>query len=95
MNANGRDIPQETIDAFAAREKQNEEEASKLDVGEIPEADLTLSPLVLDSQFVDKRIMVEFDPYGSNADLIDAETVATLRTPSQPIHLWVVQILLW
>lgn len=38
---------------FAAREKQFKEEASKLDPGEIPEADFILSPLRLDSQFVD------------------------------------------
>ncbi|KAF8102777.1 hypothetical protein N665_0195s0014 [Sinapis alba] len=50
LKASGRDIPQETIDMFAAQEKQFEEEALKLDVGEIPEADLSLSPLKLDSQ---------------------------------------------
>ncbi|XP_013594593.1 PREDICTED: uncharacterized protein At3g60930, chloroplastic-like [Brassica oleracea var. oleracea] len=50
LKAGGRDIPQETIDMFAAREKQFEEEALKLDPGEIPEADLVLSPLRLESQ---------------------------------------------
>ncbi|KAG2269939.1 hypothetical protein Bca52824_064494 [Brassica carinata] len=49
LKAGGRDIPQETIDMFAAREKQFEEEALKLDPGEIPETDLILSPLRLES----------------------------------------------
>ncbi|KAF8093376.1 hypothetical protein N665_0383s0008 [Sinapis alba] len=57
LKAIGCDIPQETIDMLAAQEKQFEEEALNLDVGEIPEADLTLSPLKLDFQFVDERIM--------------------------------------
>ena len=53
-------------------------------MGEIPEEDLTLSPLVLDSQFVDTRILASLDPYGSNADLIDPETAASLHVP--PTH---------
>ncbi|XP_048623964.1 meiosis-specific protein ASY2-like [Brassica napus] len=61
-----------------------EEEAEKLKVGEIPEGDLTLSPLVLDSQFVDARILASLDPYGSNAGLIDPETVVSLHVP--PTH---------
>ena len=36
LKAGGRDIPQETIDMFAAQEKQFEQEASKLNPGEIP-----------------------------------------------------------
>ncbi|WZY87120.1 hypothetical protein YC2023_033504 [Brassica napus] len=63
--AGGRDIPQDVIDTFAAREKQFEEEALKLDPSEIPEIDLTLSPLHLDSQFVDMRAFVGLDPHGS------------------------------
>ena len=39
LKASGRDIPQETIDMFAAQEKQFEEEVSKLNPGEIPEDD--------------------------------------------------------
>ena len=65
LKAGGRDIPQDVIDTFAAREKQFEEEALKLDPGEIPEIDLTLSPLHLDSQFVDMRAFVGLDPHGS------------------------------
>ncbi|XP_048623937.1 meiosis-specific protein ASY2-like [Brassica napus] len=49
----GSDISQATIEIFAEQEKKYEEEAEKLRVGEIPEEDLTLSPLVLDSQYVD------------------------------------------
>ncbi|KAG2291453.1 hypothetical protein Bca52824_038122 [Brassica carinata] len=65
-----------------AGKKKYEEEAEKLRVGEIPEEDLTLSPLVLDSQFVDARILASLDPYGSNAGLIDPETaVSPLADP--------------
>ena len=62
LKASGRDIPQETIDMFAPQEKQFEEEVAKLNPSEIPEDDLALSPLKLDSQFVDMRALVGFDP---------------------------------
>ncbi|KAF8075604.1 hypothetical protein N665_1078s0003 [Sinapis alba] len=84
LKASGRDIPQETIEMFAAQEKHFEEEALKLDAGEIPEADLTLSPLKLDSQFVDERVMVGLDLFGSNTNLIDARTASLLHTSSSP-----------
>ncbi|XP_013632969.1 PREDICTED: uncharacterized protein LOC106338566 [Brassica oleracea var. oleracea] len=77
----GSDISQATIEIFAEQEKKYEEEAKKLRVGEIPGEDLTLSPLVLDSQFVDARILASLDPYGSNAGLIDPETAASLHVP--------------
>lgn len=67
---------------FAAREKQFEEEASKLDPGEIPEADLVLSPLRLESQFVDMRAFVGLDPHGSNVRLIDPRTAGVLNSPT-------------
>ncbi|XP_048613224.1 meiosis-specific protein ASY2-like [Brassica napus] len=77
----GSDISQATIEIFAEQEKKYEEEAEKLRVGEIPEEDFTLSPLVLDSQFVDTRILASLDPYGSNAGLIDPEIAANLHVP--------------
>ncbi|XP_048634974.1 meiosis-specific protein ASY2-like [Brassica napus] len=77
----GSDISQATIEIFAEQERKYEQEAEKLKVGEIPAGDLALSPLVLDSQFVDARILASFDPYGSNAGLIDPETSLTLHTP--------------
>ncbi|XP_048605126.1 meiosis-specific protein ASY2-like [Brassica napus] len=80
----GSDISQATIEIFAEQEKKYEQEAEKLKVGEIPEGDLTLSPLVLDSQFVDARFLASLDPYGSNAGLIDPETAASLHVP--PTH---------
>ena len=48
LKASGRDIPQETIDMFAAQEEQFEREVTKLNPGVIPEGDLALSPLRLD-----------------------------------------------
>ncbi|XP_013639596.1 PREDICTED: uncharacterized protein LOC106344840 [Brassica oleracea var. oleracea] len=82
LKAGARDIPQETIDMFAAREKQFEEEALKLDPGEIPETDLVLYPLRLDSQFVDMRAFVGLDPHGSNIRLIDPRTAGVLQSPA-------------
>ncbi|KAL0655730.1 hypothetical protein Bca4012_076314 [Brassica carinata] len=67
----GNDIPQASIDMFVEHERKYEQEAEKLKVGEIPEGDLRLSPLVVESQFVDARILAGLDPYGSNAGLID------------------------
>ncbi|KAG2282674.1 hypothetical protein Bca52824_053894 [Brassica carinata] len=81
LKAGGRDIPQDVIDTFAAQEKQFEEEALKLDPGEIPEIDLTLSPLPLDSQFVDMRAFVGLHPYGSNKELVDPRTGRDRRKP--------------
>ncbi|KAG2248260.1 hypothetical protein Bca52824_087888 [Brassica carinata] len=77
----GSDISQATIELFAEQEKKYEEEAERLRVGEIPEEDLALSPFVLDSQFVDARILASLDPYGSNASLIDPEIAASLHVP--------------
>lgn len=77
----GTEILQETVDVFAAQEKHFREEAARLDVGEIPETDLCLSPLVMESRFLIKDILNRLDPYGSNADLIDSEAAAALQTP--------------
>ena len=82
LKASGRDIPQETIDMFAAREKQFEEEVLKLGPGEIPETDLVLSPLRLDSQFVDMQAFVGLDPHGSNIGLIYPRTAGVLQSPT-------------
>ncbi|XP_048605151.1 meiosis-specific protein ASY2-like [Brassica napus] len=75
----GNDIPQASIDMFVEYERKYEQEAEQLKVGEIPESDFRLSPLVLESQFVDARILAGLDPYGSNAGLIDPETAANLH----------------
>ncbi|KAG2292458.1 hypothetical protein Bca52824_039127 [Brassica carinata] len=75
----GNDIPQASIDMFVEYERKYEQEAEQLKVGEIPESDFRLSPLVLESQFVDARILAGLNPYGSNAGLIDPETTANLH----------------
>ncbi|KAG2280962.1 hypothetical protein Bca52824_052182 [Brassica carinata] len=74
----GNDIPQASIYMFVKYERKYEQEAEKLKVGEIPESDFRLSPLVLESQFVDARILAGLDPYGSNTGLIDPETAVNL-----------------
>jgi len=75
----GNDIPQASIDMFVEYERKYELEAEQLKVGEIPEGDFRLSPLTLESQFVDARILAGLDPFGSNAGLIDSETAANLH----------------
>ena len=82
----GNNIPQASIDMFTEHERKYEQEAEKLKVGEIPEGDLRLSRLVLESQFVDARILAGLDLYGSNARLIDPKTAVNLHvSPTRPI----------
>ncbi|WZZ87897.1 hypothetical protein YC2023_116476 [Brassica napus] len=75
----GNDIPQASIDMFVDYETKYEQEAEQRKIGEIPESDFILSPLVLESQFVDARILAGLDPYGSNDGLIDPEAAANLH----------------
>ncbi|KAF3586510.1 hypothetical protein F2Q69_00031144 [Brassica cretica] len=80
IKASGTEIPQEMIDVFAEQEKLYEAEAMKLCVGPLSDSDLTLSPLVLLSRFVEERFKASFDPYGSNVNLIRPETASQLIT---------------
>ncbi|KAF2556893.1 hypothetical protein F2Q68_00016182 [Brassica cretica] len=50
--------------------------------GEIPETDLSLPPLLLDSSFINKHVLAGLNPYGSNAGLVDPCTAVILWTPS-------------
>ncbi|KAF8094780.1 hypothetical protein N665_0353s0011 [Sinapis alba] len=77
-------IPQLMVDLFAVPERRLESEAASLEVGEIPEEDLYLSPLILPSRFLDERILAGLDPHGSNVDLVDSDTIANLQAPSEP-----------
>ncbi|KAF2613604.1 hypothetical protein F2Q70_00011527 [Brassica cretica] len=80
IKASGTEIPQEMIDVFADQEKLYEAEATKFCVGPLSDSDLTLSPLVLPSHFVEDRSIASFDPYGSNVNLIRPGTVSQLIT---------------
>ncbi|KAF2533227.1 hypothetical protein F2Q70_00031384 [Brassica cretica] len=80
IKASGTKIPQEMIDVFDEQEKLYEAEATKLRVGPLSDSDLTLSPLVLPSRFVEDRFRTSFDPYGSNVNLIRPETASQLIT---------------
>ena len=71
---------------FDAQEKQFEREVVKLNPGEIPEDDLALSPLKLDSQFVDMRAFTGLDPHGINAHLVDPRTAAALQSPANRLE---------
>lgn len=77
----GTEIPQAAIDKFSGLEKYYEEEAARLEVEGIPEEDLHLSPLVLESRFLIEEVWKQIDPFGSNTDLIDSEAAIALRTP--------------
>ncbi|KAF2569078.1 hypothetical protein F2Q68_00025752 [Brassica cretica] len=80
IKASGTEIPEEMIDVFAEQEKLYEAEATKFYVGLLSDSDLTLSPLVPPSRFVEDRFRVSFDPYGSNLNLIRSGTVSQLIT---------------
>ncbi|XP_056866531.1 meiosis-specific protein ASY2-like [Raphanus sativus] len=82
LKESGKDIPQETIDTYADLEKYYDGETTRLEVGVIPDSDLTLSPLVLKSRFVIEEILEKVDKHGSNLELIDSEAAAALRSPS-------------
>ena len=58
----------------------------KLNPGEIPEGDLALSPLKLDSQFVDERAFVGLNPFGTNTNLIDPRTASALQSPTDRLE---------
>lgn len=45
-------VPPEIVDIFSKREATFEKEFGELKVGEIPDTDLSLSPLILASQFM-------------------------------------------
>ena len=76
----GTEIPQEMIDVFAEQEKLHMAGATELRVDPLSDSDLTLSPLVLLSRFVEDRFRAPFDPYGSNADLTGLEMASQLIT---------------
>ncbi|KAF8088708.1 hypothetical protein N665_0532s0068 [Sinapis alba] len=80
----GAAIPQSMVDLFAVQERRLESEAASLEVGEIPEEDLCLSPLILPLRFLDECVLAELDPHGSNVDLVDSATIANLQAPSEP-----------
>ena len=80
IKASGTEIPQEMIDVFVEQEKFYEVEATKFCVGPLSDSDLTLSPLVLPSRFVEDRFRASFDPYGSNVNLIRPGTASQLIT---------------
>ena len=82
LKESGIDIPQETIDLFAEQEKEFGEQANSLTVGGIPEELLCLSPLHLPYPFLNENVSAAIDPYGLNANLIDAGTAAILQTPT-------------
>ncbi|XP_048624625.1 uncharacterized abhydrolase domain-containing protein DDB_G0269086-like isoform X1 [Brassica napus] len=80
IKASGTEIPQEMIDVFAEQEKLYKMEIMKFRVEPLSDSDLTLSPLVLPSRFVEDRFRTSFDPYGSNVNLIGPETASRLVT---------------
>lgn len=75
----GAQLTQAHVDMFAEQEKLYSDAVTRLAVGPIPEADLSLSPLVLPSQYVDEGALASLDLFGSNMSVIDAETAACLQ----------------
>ncbi|KAF8100248.1 hypothetical protein N665_0228s0003 [Sinapis alba] len=80
----GAAIPHSMVDLFAVQERRLESEAAALEIGEIPEEDLSLSPLVLPSRFLEEHILAGLDPHGSNVDLVDSAKIVNLQVPLNP-----------
>lgn len=55
-----------------------EQEAKELEIGDVPESDLSLSPLILPSHLISETLLNNIDLFGSNADLIDPATFTNL-----------------
>ncbi|KAL0742213.1 hypothetical protein Bca4012_083726 [Brassica carinata] len=90
----GADIPQSSIHLFAAKEVQFGELSAKLKVGNIPEEDLSLSPLRVESRFFDESLLTRLDLFGSNYLLIDAgsstrlcSSIELLSAPTSEDHV--------
>lgn len=49
-------IPQDVLDVFSEKEAALGQGDKELEVGDIPEPDLALSPLILPSQFLNKAL---------------------------------------
>ncbi|KAF8055949.1 hypothetical protein N665_1281s0001 [Sinapis alba] len=70
----------DVIDVLSHKETDLGQEVWELKVGEIPESDLCVSPLILPSQFLNEALLGSIDPFGSNAALIDLSTASNLQT---------------
>lgn len=86
----GAQLTQEHVDMFAEQERQYSDAVSRLRVEPIPETDLSLSPLILPSQYVDEDALASLDLFGSNMSAINAETVACLQRSDHGADLLVV-----
>ncbi|KAL0800995.1 hypothetical protein Bca101_056171 [Brassica carinata] len=78
----GLGITQELIDVFIDEERVHNAAVAELAVGELPEEDLALSPLVLPNPFLNEEFLAALDPYGSNDALVGSETASLLRETS-------------
>ncbi|KAL0836249.1 hypothetical protein Bca101_088138 [Brassica carinata] len=78
----GLGITQELIDVFIEQERVHNAAVAKLAVGDLPEEDLVLSPLVLPNPFLNEEFIAALDPYGSNDGLVGSETASLLRESS-------------
>ncbi|KAJ4916782.1 Uncharacterized protein Rs2_02332 [Raphanus sativus] len=77
----GFEIPQELIDLYRTQEDLYKAKMDELKVGDIPEADLSLSPLILSSTFVSEEVLAGLDKYGTNDSFIDPETLVRMQSP--------------
>lgn len=72
-------------DMFSEQKNHFDLEARRLDVDEIPETDLTLSPILLKSPFLNEHVLAGMDPYGSDAGIVDPGTAIVFWTPSSSL----------
>ncbi|XP_056844384.1 meiosis-specific protein ASY2-like isoform X2 [Raphanus sativus] len=83
----GYDVSQELIDFYRVQEGLYKVEVDKLKVGDIPESDLSLSPLILPSTFVSEEVLAGLDKYGSNDSIIDSGTLSRMQSPDDSFDI--------
>ncbi|KAJ4866358.1 Uncharacterized protein Rs2_52118 [Raphanus sativus] len=83
----GFDVGQELIDLYKTQEELYKARMDELRIGDIPESDLSLSPLVLPSTFVSEEVLAGLDKYGMNDSFLDPGTVVRMQSPDDSFDI--------
>ncbi|XP_056863826.1 uncharacterized protein LOC130511051 isoform X1 [Raphanus sativus] len=83
----GFDVGQELIDLYKTQEELYKAKMDELWIGDIPESDLSLSPLVLPSTFVSQEVLAGLDKYGTNDSFLDPGTVVRMQSPDDSFDI--------
>lgn len=75
-------VSQPNLDRLVTNEAKFEKEAADLEVGDISDTDLNISPLILPSPYVYQSLLLGLIQFGSNVNLLDPATASSLQNPS-------------